>query len=565
MVITRKSRPELESDIRRVKSEITSLERQLQARETQSRFDDDLDDEEELEEILKKLAAAGESDALSALLQDNVFDSPDKDAITSTEGVDSNGSNTDSQNKSTTINKQQDIETQKQIHRFNAAIQLNQAFTGISIDQPTLLQEDQEVRDYRISGIIQSLGGIPFDTVVQFNTKTLRVTDLKINCPISGLHDAIKRIEDQHSLPLFYRTLHDYGGIVQHLNALMDELHTLYHKNVIYLNEFTIVFGDYTKRTLMLTCELKWDKPNNRLEPSFFPQNLTVLEETASAKELDTIANMNINFQNMLVIGIPLKKAIEIALTAWLHMQQSQPLALPPSTAAELMLKPKDSRTNKEIPLKLKQIITKSNNDVMKRERMNEERKKKSALKKASRENAKRIKKLEKIMEIKERRRAERKEKHNTDREASKRVEGKFHKRKEAEKLQNEAEESRWSSSNVVRPEERNSEVSEQSSKRRRSSGSPGSISRSRSGSGSQNSPRSYIFRRSSVVDVSSEEDNGEEREHPGERTLEMRKARRMNERLQGRRAHETREIQRENDQASPSPRKRMTKTSPRK
>lgn len=52
MVITRKSRPELESDIRRVKSEIASLERQLQARETQSRFDDDLDDEEELEEIL---------------------------------------------------------------------------------------------------------------------------------------------------------------------------------------------------------------------------------------------------------------------------------------------------------------------------------------------------------------------------------------------------------------------------------------------------------------------------------------------------------------------------------
>ena len=49
------------------------------------------------------------------------------------------------------------------------------------------------MRDYRISGIIQSLGGIPFDTVVQFNTKTLRVTDLKINCPISGLHDAIKR------------------------------------------------------------------------------------------------------------------------------------------------------------------------------------------------------------------------------------------------------------------------------------------------------------------------------------------------------------------------------------
>lgn len=295
-------------------------------------------------------------------------------------------------------------------------------------------------------------------------------------------------------------------------------------------------------------------------------QNLIDLEETASAKELDTIANININFQNMLVIGIPLKKAIEIAFTAWLHMQQPQPLALPPSTATELMLKPKDSRTNKEIPLKLKQILTnKSINDVKKRERMNEERKKKSALRRASRENAKKIKKLEKIMEIKERRKAEHKEKVNTDRESSKRVRGVLQKRREAEEPQNEAEESQWSSSNFMRPEGRNSEVSEQSSKRRRSSGSQESISRSGSGSGSQDSPRSYIFRRSSVVDVSSEEDNGEEREHPEERTLDMRKARRMNERLQGRRAHDTREIQQENDQASPSPRKRMAKTSPRK
>lgn len=33
----------------------------------------------------------------------------------------------------------------------------------------------------------------------------------------------------------------------------------------IYTPDITI-----RKRTLMLTCELKWDKPNNRLEPSFF-------------------------------------------------------------------------------------------------------------------------------------------------------------------------------------------------------------------------------------------------------------------------------------------------------